>query len=128
VGEYDQEKTVKKQPYEKPEKRDVVVDINPEGKDDEEEVVENQLVATEDAPRLRREQIMTEDWKMKAEIRFAQSDVLDDAKEAFEINKEDVVRQEFALTSSKVENKELDLWAEKPFGEKEKDDDAEEEA
>ena len=82
-------------------------DINPEGKDDEEEVVEKQLVATEDAPRLRREESMTEDWKMKAEIRFVQSDVLDDAKEAIEINKEDLVRQDFAL--------ELDLWGEKSY-------------
>jgi hypothetical protein len=59
-------------------------DINPEGKDDEEEVVEKQLVATEDAPRLRKEESMTEDWKMKAEIRFVQSNDLDDAKEAIE--------------------------------------------
>jgi hypothetical protein len=48
---------------------------------------------------------------MKAEILFAQSDVLDDDKEATEINKEDVVRQDFALISSKTKNKELDLWA-----------------
>jgi hypothetical protein len=62
---------------------------------------------------------MTEDWEMKAEIRFAQSNVLEDAKEATEINKEDVVRQDFALISSslhqlissKAKNKELDLWA-----------------
>jgi hypothetical protein len=127
-GEYDEEKTLKKQPYEKPEKRDVVADINPEGKYDEEEVVEKQLVATEDAPRLRREESMTEDWKMKAEICFAQSDVLNDAKEAIEINKEDVVRQDFVLISSKVKNKELDLWAEKSFGENDKDDDARETA
>jgi hypothetical protein len=31
-GEYDEEKTVKKQRYEKPGKRDVVADINSEGK------------------------------------------------------------------------------------------------
>jgi hypothetical protein len=33
-GEYDKEKTVKKQLYKKPEKRDVVADINSEGKYD----------------------------------------------------------------------------------------------
>jgi hypothetical protein len=61
---------------------------------------------------------MTEDWEMEDEIRFAQSDVQDDAKEATEINKKDVVRQDFALISSsdhqlissKTRNKELDLW------------------
>jgi hypothetical protein len=37
---------MKKQPHEKPEKRDVVADTNSEGKYDEEEVAEKQLVAT----------------------------------------------------------------------------------
>jgi hypothetical protein len=37
---------------------------------------------------------------MKAEIRFAQSDILDDAEEATGSNKDDVVRQDFALISS----------------------------
>jgi hypothetical protein len=50
---------------------------------------------------------------VKAEIRCVQSDALDDAKEAIESNKEDVVRQDLALNSSKPENKELDLWGEK---------------
>jgi hypothetical protein len=93
-GKYDEEKIVKKKLYEKHEKREVVVDINPEGKDDEEEVVEKQLVATEDAPELISSiygqyddaEEEAEDWKMKAEIRFAQNDVLDDAKEDTETN------------------------------------------
>jgi hypothetical protein len=80
-GKHDDEKTVKKQLYEKPEKRDVVADINSEGKYDEEEVVEKQLVATGAAPRLGKEEITAEDWKMKAELRFVQGDGLDDAEE-----------------------------------------------
>jgi hypothetical protein len=83
-------------------KRDMMNDINPEGKDDEKEVVEKQLVATEDAPRLRKKESMTKDWKMKVEIRSVQSDVLGDAKEAIESNREDVVRQDFVLISSRT--------------------------
>jgi hypothetical protein len=119
---------VENQVHKQPEKRGMMNDINPEGKDDKEEVVEKQLVATEHAPRLRQEESMTEDWNMKAEIRFVQSDILDDTKEAIEINKEDVVRHDFAIISSKAENKELDLLGEKSYGVKDKDDDAEEEA
>jgi hypothetical protein len=37
-GRYDDEKMVEKQVYEKPEKRDVVTDVNSEGKYDKEEV------------------------------------------------------------------------------------------
>ena len=79
-GKYDKEKTVKKQLYEKPEKRDVVANTISEGKYDKEDVAEKQLVATGDTPRLRREESMAEDWKMKAEIRRIQGDGLDDAK------------------------------------------------
>jgi hypothetical protein len=72
--------TVREDMYEKPEKRDVMGNINPEGKYDEEKVVEKQLVATggnfrreipaTDAPRLNNEIIAAEDWKKKAEVRF----------------------------------------------------------
>ena len=58
---------------------------------DEEEVVEKQLVATGDAPRLQRKENMAEDWKTKAEISFVQDDGMDDAKEAIEANREDVI-------------------------------------
>jgi hypothetical protein len=64
-----------------------------------------QLVATEDAPRLRKEESMTEEWKMKTEKCFVQSDVLGDTKEAIESNKEDVARQDFVLISAKAKNK-----------------------
>jgi hypothetical protein len=90
-GKHDNEKTVEKPLHDKPEKRDMRIDINSEGKYDEEEVAEKQLVATGDAPGLRREESIAEDWKMKAEIRLVQGDGLDDAKEAIEINEEDVV-------------------------------------
>jgi hypothetical protein len=79
-GEHDEKKMVENQVHKQPEKRDMMNDINPKGKDDEEEVGGKQLVATEDTPRLRKEESMTKDWKMKAEIRFVQSDVLDDTK------------------------------------------------
>ena len=90
--------------------------------------MKKQLVATGDAPRLKRKENIAEDWKMKAEISFVQDDGMDDAKEAIETNREDVVRQDFAHISSKAENKELDLLTEKPLGTKGEDDDAEEEA
>jgi hypothetical protein len=63
-GEHDEKKMVENQVHKQPEKRDMKNDINPEGKDDKEEVVEKQLAATEDAPRLRKEESMTKDWKM----------------------------------------------------------------
>jgi hypothetical protein len=59
---------------------------------------------------------------MKAEIQFAQSDVLDDTKEATEINKEDAVRQDFPLTSSSAQRLGTRSWI---YGQY---DDAEEEA
>jgi hypothetical protein len=65
---------------------------------------------------------------MKAEMHFVQGDGLDDAKEAIEINEVDVVRQDFALISLKAKNKVLNLFAEKSFGARGKDDDTEEEA
>jgi hypothetical protein len=77
----------------------VVADTNSEGKYNEEEVAEKQLVATRDASRLRREKSIAKDWKMKAEIHFVQGDGLDDAKEAIVINEEDMVRQNFACIS-----------------------------
>jgi hypothetical protein len=119
---------VENQVHKPPGKKDMMNDINPEGKDDEKEVVGKQLVATEDAPRLGKEESMTKDWKMKVEIRPVQSEVLDDAKEAIESNKEDVGKQDLAPIGSKAKNKELDPWGEKSYGGKDKDDDAEEEA
>ena len=104
-GEHNEKKLVKNQVHKKPEKRDMMNDISPEGKDYEKEVVEKQLVATKDPLRLRIEESMTEEWKMKAETRFVQSDVLGDTKEAIESNKEDVVRQDFVLISAKAKNK-----------------------
>jgi hypothetical protein len=62
------------------------------------------------ATRLRREESMTEDWEMEDEIRFAQSDVQDDAKEATEINKNDMVRQDFALISSSAQRLRTRSW------------------
>jgi hypothetical protein len=104
-----------------------MIDINSEGKYNEEEVAEKQLVAPEDTPRLGREESIAEDWKIKAEIRLVQGDGLDDAKEAIKNNEENVVRQDFACKNSKAKNKELDLLAGKSFGEKGIDDDNEEE-
>ena len=66
-----------------------------------------------------------ENSKTKSEV---QGDGLDDAKEAIESNEVDMVTQDFACISLKAKNKELDLWAEKSFGEKGKDDETEEEA
>ena len=48
--------------------------------------------------------------KMKTEIRFAHNDVSDDAKEATEANKEDMVRQDFVLVSSSAQNLETRSW------------------
>jgi hypothetical protein len=97
-----------------------------------EEVVEKQLVATEDAPRLRKE----DDWRMKGETRPVQGYGLDDTKETIEIKieikseikEEDVVRQDFARISSTTKNKDMVLVAEKSFGAKGIDSDTEEEA
>jgi hypothetical protein len=107
----------------------MMIDINYEGKHNEEEVAENQLVAPKDAPRLGREENeqkisqMEEDnfEKEKAEKKSKnkceiQGDGLDDAKEAIEINEVDVVRQDFACTSLKAKNKELEMLAENSFG------------
>jgi hypothetical protein len=152
-GKHDNEKTMEKQLYEKPENRDMMSDINPEGeydenqtakkpekkedvvantnsedKYDEEEVAEKQLVATGDAPRLRKEDSIAKEWKMKAEISLVQDNGIDDAKKVIETNEEDVVRQDFNHLSPKAENKELDQVAKKSFGAKGKDDDTEEEA
>jgi hypothetical protein len=104
-GEHDEEKTVEKQPYEKPEKV-VGDDINSDSDVDSEyaeyEVVEKELY---DAPRLGREEYeqklaqMEEDLekektekksKNKSEV---QGDGLDDAKETILINEVDVVRR-----------------------------------
>jgi hypothetical protein len=76
----------------------VVADINSEVKYDKEEVVEKQLY---NAPRLGKEDIGAEDWKMKAEVCFVQGDGLDDAEDTIEINDEDMVRQDFALINCK---------------------------
>ena len=103
-GKHDNEKTVEKPLYEKPAKEDVVANTNSEGKYNEEEVAEKQLVATGDAPRLRREESIAEDWKMKAEIRLIQGDGPDDAKETIKIHEEDVVRQDFACIGSKAKS------------------------
>jgi hypothetical protein len=119
---------VEKTFYEKPDWRDMMIDINSKGKYNKEEVAEKQLVAPEDEPRLGREESIAEDWKIKAEIRLVQGDRLDAAKEAIENNEENVVRQDFACINSKAKNKELDLLAGKSFGEKGIDDDTEEEA
>ena len=64
----------------------------------------------------------TEDWKMKTEIHFGHNNVLDDAKEATEANKEDLVRQDLALISSSAQNLKTRSWI---YGQY---DDAEEEA
>jgi hypothetical protein len=106
-GKHNNEKTVEKPLYEKPEKGDVVADTNSEGKYNEEEFAEKQQVATGDGPRLRRKESIAENWKMRAEIIFVQDDGMDDAEEVIETNKEDVVRQDFAHISSKAKNKEL---------------------
>ena len=95
----------------------------------EEEVAEKQLVAPEDAPRLGREETeqkisqMEEDNREKEETEKksknkseVQGDGLDYAKEAIEINEENVVRQYFACTSLKAKNKEPELLAEKSIG------------
>jgi hypothetical protein len=87
------EKTTEKSLDEKPDWRDMMI---------KEEVAEKQLVATEDAPRLRKEESTADDWRMKAETRQVQGDGLDDTKEAIEINEEDVVRQDFARIGSKT--------------------------
>jgi hypothetical protein len=42
----------------------MMTNSNPEGKYDKKEVEEKQPVATEDAPRLRREESTVEGWKM----------------------------------------------------------------
>jgi hypothetical protein len=69
---------------------------------------------------------------MKAEIRFAetrlasiglaQNDILDDAEDATESNKEDVVRQDFALISSSTQRLRTRSWIDGQYN------DAEEEA
>jgi hypothetical protein len=123
-GEHDEKKMVDNQVQKQPEKRDMMNDTNPERKD----VVEKQQVATEDAPRLRKEESITEDWKMKAEILSIRSDILGDAKQFIESNREDIVRQDFVLISSKTKTKELDMWEEKSYGVKDKDDYTEDEA
>jgi hypothetical protein len=64
-GEHDEEKTVEKQPYKKPEEKDVGDDIDSDSEYNEDEVVEKQLY---DAPRLEKEEIKAEVWKMKAEV------------------------------------------------------------
>jgi hypothetical protein len=73
-------------------------------------------------------QMEEDNWEKEKNKSEVQGDRLDDAKEAIKINEVDMVRQDFACISVKAKNKELDLWAEKSFGEKGKDDETEEEA
>jgi hypothetical protein len=95
-SEYNEDEVVEKQPYEKPEEKDVGDDIDSDSDSeyDEDEVVEKQLY---DVPRLEKEEIGAEVWKIKAEACFVQGDGLDEAEDAIEINEEDMVREDFAL-------------------------------
>jgi hypothetical protein len=80
---------------------------------DEDEVVEKQPY---NAPRLGKEEIEAEFWKMKTERGVAQGDGPDDTKEAIETNKEDMVRKDFVLISLKAKTKKLDQLADKSVG------------
>jgi hypothetical protein len=113
-------------------------DIDSDTENDKDEGVEKQ---SDDAPRLGREEneqkisqteednLEKEKTEKKAKNKSeVQGDGLDDAEEAIEINKVDVVREDFTYICLKAKNTELDLMAEKYFGLKGKDEDTEEEA